>query len=56
MARQHLQDDMNIIKIRSRIVFIDAFKLISKFEKAMGCKLNRNKTKLFGVGNWKDKT
>ena len=34
---------------------IEAFNMIRKFEKAMGSKLNRSKTKLFSTGNWKDR-
>ena len=48
-------DDSTLL-IKDEQSLIEAFKLISKFEKAMGCRLNRNKTKIFGVGNWKDKT
>ena len=38
-----------------KTLYIEAFNLIGKFEKAMGSKLNRGKTKIFGTGNWKDR-
>ena len=34
---------------------IEAFKLIEHFEKAMGSKLNKSKTNIYGTGNWRDR-
>ena len=47
-------DDSTLI-IRDDRSLKEAFYLIEKFEKAMGSKLNRAKTKIFGTGSWKDR-
>ena len=41
-----VKDDESLLEIGN---------IISKFEKAMASKLNRNKTKLYGTGNWKER-
>lgn len=35
--------------------FIEAFNIISNFEKASNSKINLKKTKLYGLGEWKDR-
>ena len=45
-------DDSNIL-IRDDESLIEIFRLIAEFEKAMGSKLNRAKSKIYGIGNWK---
>ena len=47
-------DDTNIL-ITSNESIIEVFSLISRFEEATGSKLNRNKTKIFGIGTWKNR-
>ena len=47
-------DDTTII-MRDDRSLLEAFNLISKFEKAMGSKLNINKTKIYGISNWKNR-
>ena len=48
-------DDTNII-VRDHNSLLEIDKIISSFEVATGSRLNRNnKTKIFGVGLWKDR-
>ena len=48
-------DDTNII-VRDNHSLIEINRIILDFELATGSKLNRNnKTKIFGVGQWKDR-
>ena len=47
-------DDSNIL-IRDDGSLVEILKLISDFEKAMGSKLNRAKSKIYGIGNWKNR-
>ena len=35
---------------------LEIYSLILKFEKATGSRLNKNKTKIYGTGNWKDRS
>ena len=46
-------DDTNVI-VRDYNSLIEINNIISKFESATCFKLNRDKTKIFGVGRWKD--
>ena len=48
-------DDSTLL-ITDELSLIEVFKLISKFEKAMGSRLNKSKTRIFGTGNWKNRT
>ena len=45
-------DDSNLL-ILSEDSLLEAFALIDKFGKTMGSRLNRTKTKIFGIGAWK---
>ena len=48
-------DDTNII-VRDHDSLLEIDKIISSFEVATGSRLNRNnKTKIFGLGSWKDR-
>ena len=47
-------DDSNIFIVDNNSL-IEIFELILKFERATGFKLNRDKTKIFGVGKWANK-
>ena len=48
-------DDSTII-VMNEVSLIELFNIISKFEKAMGSRLNKSKTKLYGIGNWQNRT
>ena len=45
-------DDTTLLVTNERSL-LEAFSLIRKFEKATGSKLNINKTKIYGTGNWR---
>ena len=45
-------DDSTLL-VRNDQSLFEIYNLIDKFEKAMAYKLNKNKTKLYGIGNWK---
>ena len=47
-------DDSNVLILDTQSL-IHIIHIIMDFEKATGCKLNKNKTKIFGVGNYKDR-
>ena len=42
--------------MRDEDSLLEIFNLISKFEKAMESRLNRSKTKLYGIGRWQNRT
>ena len=45
--------DHSTLLVRSDESFLEICNLINKFEKAMASKLNKSKTKLYALGNWK---
>ena len=45
-------DDSTLL-VRNDQSLFEICNLIDKFEKAMAYKLNKSKTKLYGIGNWK---
>ena len=45
-------DDSTLL-IRDDESLLEIYNLIIQFEKAMGSKLNKNKTRIYGMGNWK---
>ena len=47
-------DDTNLF-LRDNNSIIEAMNVISKFEKATGALLNKNKTKIYGIGAWNNK-
>ena len=47
-------DDTTLL-VNDERSLIEAFDLIRKFERATGSKLNINKTKIYGTGNWRDR-
>ena len=47
-------DDTNLF-LRDNNSIIEAMNVISKFEKATGALLNKDKTKIFGIGAWNNK-
>merc|ERR1712240_411456 len=48
-------DDTTLL-ISDERSLVEILNLINKFEKAMGSKLNSNKTKIYGIGNWKQRS
>ena len=48
-------DDTNIFT-NNEESFLEIFRIIKKFETATNSKLNINKTKVYGYGDWKDRT
>ena len=52
---QGYADDTNIFVANDQSI-IEALNLVKKFEKATGASLNINKTKVFGIGQWKGRT
>ena len=47
-------DDTSFI-VSDETSIIECFEILNKFELASGIKLNKNKTKLFGIGSWKNR-
>lgn len=47
-------DDSNIFAINDQAI-TQIFTIVNPFENATGCRLNRNKTKIFGFGSWGNK-
>lgn len=47
-------DDTTLL-IQDDASLLEAFNLIQQFEQAMGSRLNRDKTKIYGTGNWQDR-
>ena len=47
--------DDSTLPVRDDESLLEIYSLITKFEKAMGAKLNKDKTKIYGIGNWKDR-
>ena len=50
-----LADDSTIV-VRDDESLLEIHKIVAKFEDAMGSKLNKQKTKIFGTGNWKNRS
>ena len=48
--------DDSTLPVMDDASLLEIYSLIIKFEKAMGSKLNKNKTKIYGTGNWKNRT
>ena len=44
--------DDSTLPVRDDESLLEIYSLIVKFEKATGSKLNKNKTKIYGIGNW----
>ena len=47
-------DDTSFI-VSDETSILECFVILKKFESASGIKLNKNKTKLFGIGSWKNR-
>ena len=47
-------DDTNFL-LRDNNSILESMKTIEKFEKATGAKLNKDKTKIYGLGAWKER-
>ena len=47
-------DDSTLV-VRDEQSLLEIYSIIVEFEKATGSKLNKNKTKIYGIGNWKNK-
>ena len=48
-------DDTSII-VKNDVAFVSVFKLIEHFQKASNSKLNFRKTKIYGFGEWENRT